>query len=76
MALEQREGSGHGMAWVIENYGETELSGKNTENVPGWEVGDLMWTIQHQSKHASVFQSVCVRLAQCFQAHLDEYLIT
>lgn len=62
MALEQREGSGHGMAWVIENYGETEHSGKNTENVPGWEVGDLMWTIQHQSihKNASVFQSAFV----------------
>lgn len=60
MVLEQREGSGHGMAWVIENYDETKHSGKNTENVPGWEVGALMWTIQHQSIHASVFQSAFV----------------
>ena len=37
VALEQHEGSGHGMTWDIENYGETECSGKNTESVPGWE---------------------------------------
>lgn len=61
MALEQREGSGHGMTWDIENYGETECSGKNTESVPGWE----RWGISRAQSNISPYTRTFFSLHLC-----------